>query len=72
MLILIAEALQKPPRENKNREEYAQAMTSSCNRMEEIIRKMCMITSYRIKDYADGIKILDFDRSAQGPEGGAR
>jgi len=72
VVLMLAEMLKKSVGESDSGQRHLEVIKSSCVRMDDIIKKMCMITSYRIKDYTDGIKILDFDKSTNAPEGGAQ
>lgn len=44
--------------------KYLDNISESCYRMNNVIKKMGMITNYKIKNYAGDLKILDIERSS--------
>jgi len=70
VVLMLTEMLTREAGEQDPLRQHVEAIKSSCVRMDEIIKKMNTITSYRIKDYMEGLQILDFDKSLNESKGG--
>ncbi len=63
VIIITAELLKKEMRRNKSIRKNIDTLLTSCERMDDIIRKMTAMTEYRTKEYIGGHTILDISRS---------
>jgi len=45
--------------------KYLEALEESCYRLNDIVSKMGHITSYRTKNYSEGVEILDIEKSSK-------
>jgi len=65
-MVILAGMLEKGLNDREVLEKLSDSIMKSCDRMDNIIRKMCEITRYRTKDYVDGRTILDLEDSSNG------
>lgn len=54
--------------DNEMMVKYSDAIEESCMRMDGIIKKLCNVTQYRLKDYSEDLKILDLVKSSDNAE----
>jgi hypothetical protein len=55
---------------NETMVRYSDAIEESCLRMDSIIKKLCNVTQYRLKNYSEDLKILDLVKSSDDSEKG--
>jgi PAS domain S-box-containing protein len=65
-IVILAGLLEKGLNDRSTLDSLSDSIMKSCDRMDNIIKKMCEITRYRTKDYVDGRRILDIEDSSNG------
>ncbi|HTF99018.1 MAG TPA: PAS domain S-box protein [Nitrospirota bacterium] len=69
-IVILAGLIEKSSTNHGSLEKISNSIMKSCDRMDDIIKKMCEISRYRTKDYIDGFRILDLEHSSKKKHSG--
>ncbi|RMG01326.1 MAG: PAS domain S-box protein [Nitrospirae bacterium] len=65
----IASLIKDGEKDAEKMKKYCDVLMKSCVRMDDIVERLSKITRYRLKQYADEIKILDIHNSSEKEKG---